>query len=184
MVSPELHNSGGVLILNYDTVGTMVSLPLQCHIIEGVEPLNRSAIDVFRRRLSDALRAAGLEPMKEATTVLLDVSSSMGDSYQDTKVQHFLHVLLAMRRIKVLRFNNGLIEGGDLDASTAETLTTGGGTELGRALSDIESLFGLPDKLLVVTDGGHDHPNDALNRIPNVKECLPKEIGMHLGWLK
>jgi len=177
-------NSGGVLILNYDTTGTFVSLPPQCHLIEGVEPLNRSAIDVFRQRLSEILLTAGLEPIKEAITVLLDVSSSMGNSYQDGEVQGFLRALLSMRRVRILRFNNGLIEGGDLDATTIEVLRTSGGTELGRALSDIESLFGLPDKLLVVTDGGHDHPTDALSRISDVRECQPKEIGMHLDWLK
>jgi hypothetical protein len=177
-------NSGGVLILNYDTVGTLVSLPPRCHLIEGVEPLNQGAIDVFRRRLADTVRAAGLDPMNQATVVLLDVSSSMGDSYQVREVQGLLRALLAMRRIRILRFNNGLIEGGDLDARTAEAVKTGGGTELGRALSDIEALFGLPNKLLIVTDGGHDHPNDALRRIAAVRECLPKEIGMHLDWLR
>ncbi len=176
--------SGGVLILNYDISGTFASLPPQCHFIEGVQPLNQSALGEFRQRLSEALRRAGLEPLKEAATVLLDVSSSMGDAYQDTEVQGFLRALLAMRRVKILRFNNGLIEGGDLDAAAAQALTTSGGTELGRALSDIESLFGLPDKLLIVTDGGHDHPNDALRRIPSVRECSPKEIGLHLEWLK
>ncbi len=177
-------NSGGVLIMNYDTAGTLVSLPARCHFIEGVEPLNRSAIDVFRRWLSETLHAAGLEPINEATIVLLDVSSSMGDSYQAPEAQGLLRALLAMRRIRILRFNNGLMEGGDLDVATAQTLTTSGGTELGRALSDIESLFGLPDKLLVVTDGGHDHPTDALRRLANVRECLPKGIGIHLDWLK
>lgn len=177
-------NSGGLLILNYDTVGTTGSLPPNTYFIEDVEPMNRSAIDVFQRRLLDVLRLAGLEPMNEATTVLLDVSSSMGNSYNEAEVQGYLRSLLAMRRIRILRFNNGLILGGDLDAARAKTLTTSGSTELGRALSDIESLFGLPNKLLVVTDGGHDHPNDALSRIPHVRQCLPKEIGRHLDWLK
>lgn len=129
--SEGCRNSGGLLILNYDTTGTFVSLPPQCYFIEGIEPLNRSAIDLFRRRLYDALHAADLEPIKEATTVLLDVSSSMGKSYQETLVQGFLRALLSMRRLKILRFNNGLIEGGDLTAAAAEALTTSGGTELG-----------------------------------------------------
>ncbi len=177
-------NSGGLLIINYDITGTSVSLPPRCDFIEGIEPLNLSAIDSFQERLSDALHAAGLEPIAEETIVLLDVSGSMGVAYQDPKVQGFLRALLSMRRVKILRFNSGLIEGGDLDASTAAALRTGGGTQLGRALSQVESLFGLPDKLLVVTDGGHDHPTDAMNRIANVRECLPKEIGIHLDWLK
>jgi len=177
-------SSGGVVILNYDNTGTPVSLPPRSHIIEGVQPLNQSAIDVFQQRLSDILRTAGLEPMNEEITVLLDVSSSMGDSYQDMEVQSFLRALLAMRWVKILRFNNGLIEGGDLDAATAQTITTSGGTQLGRALSDIEALFGLPGKLLIVTDGEHDNPKDILGRIPNVRECLPKEIGKYMDWLR
>lgn len=177
-------NSRGVVILNYDRTDTPVSLPPRSYLIEGVQSLNRGSIDLFQRRLSDILQTAGLDPMNEETTVLLDVSSSMGDSYQDTDVQRFLRALLAMPWVRILRFNNGLLEGGDLDVATAQSLTTTGGTQLGRALSDIESLFGMPNKLLIVTDGEHDNPRDILSRIPKVRECLPKEIGEIMDWLR
>lgn len=177
-------NSGGVVILNYDRTTTPVSLPPGSYLVEGVHPLNRDSIDLFQQRLSHILEAASLSPMKEETTVLLDVSSSMGYSYEDTRVQSFLRALLAIPWVRILRFNNGLIKGGDLDEATAQSLTTSGGTQLGWALSDIESLFGLPDKLLIVTDGEHDHPTDILSRIPKVKECLPKEIGENVDWLR
>jgi len=173
-----------VVVLNYDKTGTPVALPPGSYFIEGVQPLNPSGIELFQRRLSEILQAAGLDPTNEDTTVLLDVSSSMGDSYQGSNVQSFLRALLAMPWVKILRFNNGLLEGGDLDAATAQSLTTSGGTQLGRALSDVESLFGLPGKLLIVTDGEHDNPRDILSRIPKVRECLPKEIGENMAWLR
>ena len=177
-------HSGGVLVLNYDRTDTPVSLPPGSYFIEGVHPLNPGGIALFRRRLSEILQASGLNPINEDTIVLLDVSSSMGDSYQDRNVQRFLRALLDMPWVKILRFNNGLLEGGDLDAATAQNLTTSGGTQLGRALSDVESLFGLPGKLLIVTDGEHDNPRVILSRIPKVRECLPKEIGENMAWLR
>ena len=176
-------HSGGVVILNYDRTDTPVPLPPGSYLIEGVHPLNPDAIELFQRRLSQILRTAGLSPMNEETAVLLDVSWSMGDSYQDRDVQSFLRALLDLPWVKILRFNNGLLEGGDLDATTAESLATSGGTQLGRALSDVESLFGLPSKLLIVTDGKHDNPRDILSRIPKMRECLPKEIGKNIAWL-
>jgi hypothetical protein len=130
------------------------------------------------------LKTAGLEPINEKIIVLLDASSSMRDLYQDKDAQGFLRALSAMRWVKILRFNDGLVAGGDLDGTTAQTLTTRGGTQLGRALAEIEFLFGLPSKLLIVTDGEHDSPKEMLVRIENVRECLPKEIGKHMDWLR
>jgi hypothetical protein len=175
--------SGGVVILNYDRTGTPVSLPPGSYLIEGVHPLNRSAIKLFQEKLFQVLQAAGLHPMNE-NIVLLDVSSSMGDSYKDKEVQSFLHALLAIPWVKILRFNDGLVEGGDLDAATELHIATGGGTQLGTTLLEVEHLFGLPDKLLIVTDGEHDHPREILSRIPKVIECLPSEIGKNVSWLR
>ena len=177
-------NSGGVVVLNYDRTDTFVSLPPGSYFIEGVHPLNPAGIEMFQRRLSQVLQAARLNPMLDDTVLLLDVSSSMGDSYKDKNVQSFLRTLLAMPWVKILRFNSGLLAGGDLDAATAQSLATSGGTQLGRALSDVESLFGLPSKLLVVTDGEHDNPREILSRIPKVRECLPREIGENIAWLR
>ncbi len=175
--------SGGVLIINYDQTASKVSLPSVCHFIEGVQPLNLEAIKLFKQRLSEILHAADFEPAHGKTMVLLDVSSSMGDSYREKNVQDSLRQLLEMTWVKILRFNNGLVEGGDLDSLSAQSLTTSGGTQLGQALTDLESLFGLPEILLIVTDGGHDHPEDIMRRIPRVKECSPAEIGKNIGWL-
>jgi len=175
--------SGGVLILNYDSTSTAIYLPPNCYFIEGVQPLNLRGIRLFQQRLSEILCVVGFEPPRGSTIVLLDVSASMGDSYRDRNVQVSLRKILGMPWVKILRFNNWLVEGGDLDPLSAQSLTTSGGTQLGRALSDLEYLFGLPDNLLIVTDGGHEHPTDLLKRIPRVKECAPAEIGDNIAWL-
>ncbi|AFY60054.1 VWA domain-containing protein [Synechococcus sp. PCC 6312] len=176
--------SGGVIILNYDKTDTPVSLPPRAYLIEGVHPQNPNNVKQFQQQLLKILEDAGLIPMTEETVVLLDVSSSMGYLYQDSEVQKYLCELLAIPWIKIFRFNDGLIAGGDIDTAMAQNLTTSGGTQLGKALLDIESLFGLPTKLLIVTDGEHDNPRKFLDRIQNVKECLPGEIGKEIQWLR
>lgn len=145
--------SGGVLILNYDYTGMKISLPPVCHFIEGVQPLNKKAINLFQRRLFEVLHSVNFEPADGKAIVLLDVSSSMGTLYRDMNVQNSLRQFLYMSWVKILCFNNGLVKGGDFDPSSAQHLTTSGGTQLGQALLDIESLFGLPASLLIVTDG-------------------------------
>lgn len=177
-------NSGGCVILNYDKTDVPISLPPYSHLVEGVQPLAPANIDMFRQRLSDLLHRAGLVPVSEKTTVLLDVSSSMGDAYQTPEAQRYLRALLAIPWLKILRFNNGLVEGGDVDARTAAGLTTSGGTQLRQALTEIESLYGMPSKLLIVTDGEHDNPSDILTRVPKVRECMPEEIGSNIEWLR
>lgn len=177
-------NSGGCVILNYDRTDPSASLPPRSRLIEDVQPLNRTSIEMVRQTLHDILQTAGIEPLNEEITVLLDVSYSMGDSYQSGDVQRVLREILAMSWVRILRFNDCLVEGGDLDAATAKSLSTGGGTQLGRALSDIESIYGLPSKLLIVTDGEHDHPRDVLSRVPTVRECLPSKIGDNMDWLR
>jgi hypothetical protein len=175
--------SGGVLILNYDATGSSTPLPPGCYFIEEVHPLNQAGIRLFQTRLSEILQAARFEPPHGNVVVLLDVSASMGDTYHNESVQRSLKQLLQMSWVKILRFNNGLVSGGDLDPLSAQNLATSGGTQLGRALIDLESLFGLPEALLIVTDGGHDQPTDILKRIPRVRECSPAEMGDNLAWL-
>lgn len=177
-------NSGGCVILNYDKTDKFIDLPPRSYLIESVRPLKQANLEMFREKLSDILIEAGFLPLRDETTVLLDVSSSMGRAYQTWEVQRYLRQLLALPWLKILRFNNGLVEGGDLDAETAAGLTTSGGTQLRQALTEIDSLCGLPRKLLIVTDGEHDNPTDILARVPEVRECLPDEIGNNIAWLR
>lgn len=175
--------SGGVIILNYDDTRSAITLPEKAHLIEGVQPLNRDAIKQFQERLLAVLDDAGLGPDDRKVMVLLDVSGSMGDSYCDVDVQTNLRLLVEKRWIKILRFNSGLVSGGDLDETSMQALATAGGTELGRALAEIENFFGLPSKLLLITDGEHESPA-VLRRIQSVIQCMPGEIGNHIGWLE
>ncbi|MBW7992681.1 MAG: hypothetical protein FVQ84_22055 [Planctomycetes bacterium] len=51
------------------------------------------------------------------------------------------------------------------------------------ALYNMEQLIGLPDRLLVVTDGEYDHPVQKLERILEVRECEPLELSGSMNWL-
>jgi hypothetical protein len=176
--------SGGVIILNYDTPHTPVCLPANCFLLEGVQPCNQGAVDRFENALNQILQAAGFLPVAPSTVVLLDVSGSMRGQYEPEDVQGALGSLLAMKWVRVLRFNDGLVPGGDLDESSYRAIGTSGGTQLGPAITEVEKLFGLPKKMLVVTDGGHEHPTEILSKIDDVRECTPQELAQHLWWLE
>jgi hypothetical protein len=175
--------SGGVIIINYDVTGLSIQMPHRCFFLEGVRPGNNARIQEFNDNLLCVLKAAGLVPKLGSVVVLLDVSSSMGRAYESSSVQDALRRLLDIPWIRILRFNNGLRPGGDLDEAACKSIKTSGGTELGRALDDMEQLIGLPDRLLVVTDGEHDHPVQKLERILEVCECEPIELSGSMDWL-
>lgn len=175
--------SGGVIIINYDVTGLSIQMPQQCFFLEGVRPGNNAQIQELNDNLLRLLKVAGLIPKLGSIAVLLDVSGSMGRAYESDSVQDALRKLLDIPWINILRFNNGLLPGGDLDEATCKSIKTSGGTELGRALYDMEQLIGLPDRLLVVTDGEHDHPMQKLERISEVRECKPVELSDAIDWL-
>ncbi|MGA8537359.1 MAG: hypothetical protein WB789_08210 [Thermoplasmata archaeon] len=178
-------DSGGVLVLNYDDSGVRPNLPPQSVLIEGVHPGNRPALDLVRSNLLDAVSKAKAPLQGLCLVLLLDVSSSMGDAYEKPEVQVALGSAVSDSFVHIYRFNAGLVPGGDLRGSPmSKHLQTSGGTELGKALDDLAREGIAADRLLIVTDGDHDHPKSQLSRIPAVRECEPNEIGAALTWLR
>ena len=129
------------------------------------------------------LANAGFVADDRQVVVLLDVSSSMGTAYTNSDVQAALRQVLDREHVKVYRFNNGLVPGGDLTVGDAAHLHTSGGTELGRALTQLVDTVGTPHSVLVVTDGGHDHPDPDKWDIRSMRECPPRELGQLIQWL-
>lgn len=175
--------SGGTIILNYDVTNVNVLFPPNSFLIEGMQPNNLEKIRIFNDSLISILNSIGFRPKYIVVMVLLDVSGSMGYKYNPEKVQRTLKSLLDMRWIKVLRFNDGLVLGGDLNMELCSNIHTSGGTKLGQAIKEIELNFSLPSKMLIVTDGEHDNPTEILKRIPHIRECTPDELEENLSWL-
>jgi hypothetical protein len=175
--------AGGLIIVNYDITGLSPKIPAKCTFLEGLRPGNEIQINGFKENLHSILRTAGLIPGSENVVVLLDVSSSMGQAYEDRRVQDALRIMVGIPWIRIFRFSDGLLPGGDLDGSTLRNIQTSGGTELGQALEEIENLIGMPDRLLIVTDGEHDNPTQKLGRIPEVLESNPTDLIGNLDWL-
>jgi len=173
-----------VLMLNYDETGITPDLPPSVELLEGVQPMNPAAIGRLRASLRQALDDAGLAPEGRDMVVLLDVSSSMGSAYASRPVSEALVELTRIPGIRILRFNDGLVAGGDLAKEQLESLSTGGGTDLKRALTQIEALYGArPTALLLVTDGGYESPGKALSQIDDVLECSPDRLADGIEWL-
>ena len=175
--------TGGVIVINYDISGLSTQMPDRCYLFEGMRPGNSTRLKEFGEQLLCMLKTAKLLPNLGSVVVLLDVSSSMGSAYTHNNVPDALKRLLNIPRIKILCFNNGLLPGADLDESACRSIRTSGGTQLGQALDDMEHLIGPPDRLLVVTDGEHDHPVEKLQAISEVRECTPAELSHSIDWL-
>jgi hypothetical protein len=170
-------NSGGVIIINYDKKAINKKLPKKTYYFDDVTPLNKEKQELLKNTLLDKiLKDVEFEPIDDINRIiLLDVSGSMKRQYSKEIIQ-LLYQLLD-KDIKILKFNNGLIDDTNMDIQTY------GGTNLGLALKEIEKKYGLVDKMLVVTDGGHDKPKELISKIKSYKECLPNEIEKYYDFI-
>jgi hypothetical protein len=173
---------GGVVLINYDAA-PVVAVPLGCVLLGEVHPGRPDRVSEYQSALKNCFAGASILPQPRKRFVLLDVSGSMGSEYSSISAQRGLKRLVALPWVKVFSFNDGLADGGDLKSDTS--IATGGNTQLGAALEQLFSLpdTGIPERLLVVTDGGHDHPNALLGQCGDHLECRPEELEMHLDWL-
>lgn len=172
----------GVIILNYDNFNEEVKLPGGCKILSDVHPSNKAALDEFKNALLNASQRALLLPKLENIAILLDVSASMRGHYRKESIS-LLHNLIRNNGMQVFAFNDGLISNKSMRDTDCTDLITSGGTYLGKALEQLEHLCGLPQRLLIVTDGEFERPTEILSMIPKVKECMPQNINNYINWL-
>lgn len=173
---------GGVIIINYDSA-PRAKVPKNCTIIDNVRP-GQPSVDEYIESLRRLFVGNGIVSSLSEVIVLLDVSGSMGTTYLDVSAQTELRKLMNDPALRIFRFNNGLLPGGDL--SKASSLQISGGTELGASLEQLFALseVGVPEKLLIVTDGGHDHPTALINRVAHYAECEPHQISQFIDQLR
>jgi len=173
---------GGVVLINYDAIPTIAVPPL-CVLLGDVHPGAPNKVRAYQEAVRGCFSRAGIIPPLTKLFVLLDVSGSMGSEYTSDAAQRGLRRLVALPWVKVFRFNDGLEAGGDLE--TNHPIRTGGGTQLGAALQQLFALAGagIPERLLIVTDGGHDHPTALLSMCGACRECMAEDLENQLGWL-
>lgn len=173
---------GGVVLINYDAAPA-VAVPLGCVLLGDVHPGRLDKVREYQAAVRNCFASASVIPQPRKRFVLLDVSGSMESEYTSQAAQHGLKRLVSLPWVKVFRFNDGLVAGGDL--KTDSQIATGGGTKLGEALEQLFTLpdAGIPERLLIVTDGDHDHPTKLLEKCSAHVECKPDELEAQLDWL-
>lgn len=173
--------SGGTIIINYDEPEISPNLDSKSFILQGLHPGNPTNIKLYDDTLIRLLKSVKLVPLRFIRVLLLDVSLSMEGTYGDSDIQYALREVLRNKLVKVFRFNNGLLSGGDWLVSDIQA---SGSTQLGAALDQLSEEFDQIDQLLIVTDGGHDNPDFSRWKIKQVKQCLPVELPLNVAWLK
>ena len=106
--------------------------------------------------------------------VLLDVSGSMGKSYESDLSQRGLRFVRDHAQFLIYRFSDGLQPGGDLGEGIR--FQTAGSTELERALQQLQQeLRIMPDEMILVTDGDFGRA-PSLGKLRNHVEVGPDEL--------
>lgn len=172
-------NSGGTVITNYDVVGIKPLLTPKSFYIEGVRPDNFETLKTFNKTLLEILRTAGFENPKNLI-VLFDVSSSMKSYYKELAFSIAFQMYLK-NDLKIYFFNDTLVK---MKHSVDDKyqIITFGGTNIIESLKLLLQNEPNIDRLLIVSDRGYDSPVKTLSSI-SYRECLPSEMGAHLGWI-
>ena len=174
---------GGVVLINYDAIPKVI-VPPNGELLGNVHPGHPAKVREYQAAVRSCFARAGILPSVTKRVVLLDVSGSMVALYTTAAAQQGLRAIIAVPNIKIFRFSNGLERGGDLRPNA--NMATRGGTELGAALQQMFSLpdVGIPDRMLIVTDGDHDRPTETLKKVVAYIECRPEEMENYVDWLK
>jgi hypothetical protein len=176
--SPE---AVGLVMVNYDEA-TDVDFPDQAELIGNVRP-NSPTVREYRELLQTYIEEVELFDLPQQWTVLVDVSASMGDIYTDPDVTDALLNLLDMdgARIEMYTFNSGLTQNSHVSESDIEAgLQTRNGTNIKAALTDLQSMSGEPENLLVVTDGDYTSTGSLPVESEITAEIAPKNLSTHL----
>ena len=172
--------ASGVLIVNYDDDVPATAPPPRVCVLGRVRPGSVGA-DQMQREVQRLTHEAGLRG-RRPTAVLLDVSGSMKDHYQDKAIRGVLRRLLAMAHIKVACFNDRLLICGDILVAGPSPISTTGGTNLASSFAELLRQIGPLEALLVVSDGEY-HDTPSLQQVPFRKRVLPSQLPPALDWL-
>ena len=195
--------ASGVVLVNYDRAEIGEEVPADVVVLQDIRPDMADQVRAASELILQWTANAGLRPRYQAVMVLLDVSGSMRDQYEPPEVQRALRKMLAMPGLKIYRFNDGLVPGGDWDASPHSlrpSLATGGGTSLRRAMQQLYfqklaevdrrgvddaplAMEPFVEVVLVVSDGGYETNVPELGSVPLRKRVLPSELEQGLEWL-
>jgi hypothetical protein len=171
-----------VVMVNYDAIWFDASQAPGV-LIGDMRPDCPSNVAAYQDAVRACLSNSRMAPARRDVCLLLDVSGSMAGTYSAPAFRTAINRIASDARVRIYRFNDGLVTGGDLPSDFVGAVK--GGTQLGAALTALIALpeEPIPKRLLVVTDGGHDHPNDLLSRFGDAKECMPADLLDHSDWL-
>jgi hypothetical protein len=172
--------SGGTIIMNYDKVHISPQINSKSYFLQEVQPQNLEILQEFKKALLIILHRVNFKPTAYKV-ILLDVSGSMEDAYRNIDFKKAIENINSVPHVKIYRFSDGIVK--DEEIQNYNAMGTSGGTELGKALDELIAIVNPIQKLLIVSDGGHDHPDFFKLNIENpVRECLPVNLYKEVPW--
>ncbi len=168
------------IFVNYDSFPSIQDHP-RTQIVSLCNPQNPKAILQFQSLIRDALSKEGILPPKEPFhAILIDVSGSMQNEYEDDQIQNQLSSFLDENPgCKVFFFDVDLI---DIDrskmGSVAQSIQSqiGGGTNLKCTLKSLHKLYPSAVNIVVLTDGRYGIVPEELRHKFQIVESFPNQI--------
>jgi len=168
-------SANAIIVVNYDASGLRQPPASDSFLVEDLRPDRPDATRAFEHLLLERLDAAKIERIP-TVVLLLDCSASMGDAYADETVREAIARLLGMPSLEAYAFGSNLLpQRPRVDGGKLILPEVAGATRLGSSLTDLVTKIGMPDVVLLVSDGGHENP-PQWNNLNETIECRPTDL--------
>ncbi len=174
--------SFGNIFVNYDEFPEIALKSVKTQLFSVMHPNNTSVVQSFEKALAALLSDADILPRSpQFDALLLDISGSMRNAYNDEQLQGLLLAFIEQNTgICVFYFNDDLIQPDQLPQN--ELLSTirlriSGGTSLQKTLTSLNRANPGIKRVALLTDGAYGRVEPRLYEKYELVECMPSSMG-------
>lgn len=169
------------IFVNYDQFPMVSVKSVRTSLLSEFQPKNPHKVQDFSEIVLKEMMKANILPKRPRfDALLIDISGSMQNAYDDTSIQDNLLTFLHQNRgLRIFYFNDNLIEPGKIPPETlAQSIRSRitGGTSLSCTLESLKRNYPNLKKIAILTDGDYGQVSLTLRAEFEIVECLPVEM--------
>lgn len=169
------------IFVNYDQFPMVSVKSVKTSLLSEFQPKNPHKVQDFSEIVLKEMMKANILPKRPRfDALLIDISGSMQNAYDDTSIQDNLLTFLHQNRgLRIFYFNDNLIEPGKIPPETlAQSIRSRitGGTSLSCTLESLKRNYPNLKKIAILTDGDYGQVSLTLRAEFEIVECLPVEM--------
>lgn len=169
------------IFVNYDQFPVVSIKSVKTSLLSEFQPKNPDNVQDFREIVLKEMMKANILPKRQRfDALLIDISGSMQNAYDDINIQDNLLTFLHQNRgLLIFYFNDDLIEPGKIPPETlVQSIRSRitGGTSLSCTLESLKRNYPNIKRIGILTDGDYGQVSPALRAEFEIVECLPVEM--------